>query len=62
MKKKELEKKLRELGWFFSKHGGGHDHWTNGQIFESVPRHAEINENLAKKILKTAKNNPPKER
>lgn len=42
MKKKELEKKLRELGWFFSKHGGAHDHWTNGQIFESVPRHAEI--------------------
>lgn len=61
VKKRELEKKLRALGWYFSKHGGDHDHWTNGKEFESVPRHAEINENLAKKILRTAKNNPPKE-
>ncbi|MCE5319318.1 MAG: type II toxin-antitoxin system HicA family toxin [Parachlamydia sp.] len=61
MKKGELEKKLKDLGWRFSKHGGEHDHWTNGTEFESVPRHPTINENLAKKILKTARNNPPKE-
>ena len=61
MKKRELEKKLRELGWYFYKHGGDHDHWTNGIEFESVPRHAEVNEILARKILKTAKNNPPKQ-
>jgi mRNA interferase HicA len=58
VKKRELERKLKALGWRFSKHGGDHDHWTNGTEFESVPRHAEINENLAKKILKTAKCNP----
>jgi len=34
--------------------------WTNGEIFETVPRHREVNEMLSKKILKTAKNNPPK--
>jgi mRNA interferase HicA len=61
VKKRELEKKLSALGWRFSKHGGSHDHWTNGKEFESVPRHPDINENLAKKILKVAKNNPPKE-
>ena len=61
VKKRELEKKLRALGWRFSKHGGEHDHWTNGNEFQSVPRHAEINENLARKILRIAQNNPPKE-
>jgi len=45
----------------FPRYRGDHDHWTNGKIFESVPRHAEINENLARKILRTAKNNPPQE-
>ena len=61
MKKKLLEKQLRECGWRFSRHGGGHDIWTNGEIHEPVPRHSEIGESLAKKILKKAKNNRPKE-
>lgn len=61
MKKRDLEKQLKAFGWRFDKHGGGHDHWTNGKDFESIPRHTEVNENLAKKILKTAKNNPAKE-
>lgn len=61
MKKRDLEKKLKELGWKFSCHGGKHDIWTNGKEFESVPRHNEIKEFLAKKIIKTAINNPGKE-
>lgn len=60
MKKRDLEKQMSECGWRLHRHGGKHDYWTNGEIFESVPRHKEINEMLAKKILKTAKNNPPK--
>jgi mRNA interferase HicA len=59
MKKKDLEKRLRELGWHFDRHGGNHDAWTNGQIFEFLPRHNEIKENLVRKILKKAENNPP---
>lgn len=47
MKRRELEKRLTELEWWFKSHGGSHDHWTNGKVFESVPRHNEINENLA---------------
>lgn len=60
MKKKDLEKQLRNIGWWFSRHGGNHDVWTNGEVCEFVPRHAEVKELLAKKILKKAKNNPPK--
>lgn len=55
MKRKVLEKRLRDLGWSFLRHGKRHDIWTNGEIEEAIPRHREINENLAKKILKTAK-------
>ena len=60
MKKVDLERELKKLGWWFKRHGGNHDYWTNGHVHESVPRHNEIKEMLAKKILKTARNNAPK--
>ena len=59
MKRRDLEKKLAELGWYFERHGGNHDVWTNGKESEPLPRHNEINEYLAKKILKKARENPP---
>lgn len=59
MKRRDLEKKLSELGWQFARHGGNHDIWTNGKEFESVPRHNEIKEYLAKKIVRKATDNPP---
>ncbi len=31
MKRRDLEKKLAELGWRFERHGGNHDVWTNGK-------------------------------
>lgn len=57
VKRKELERRLRELGWMFQRHGGKHDVWTNadGSFEEFVPRHAEIHERLAQVILKRAK-------
>lgn len=54
MKKKELEKKLVKLGWQFSRHGGRHDIWTNRKEHCAIPRHNEIAEPLARKILRTA--------
>lgn len=54
MKKKDLEKKLKALGWKFLRHGGSHDIWTNGRRQEQVPRHAEVKENLARSILRKA--------
>lgn len=61
MKKRDLEKQLKELGWSFLREGGSHEQWTNGELTLSVPRHTEINEFTAKGIIKKAKANPPKE-
>ena len=55
MKKRDLEKSLRLLGWTFLRHGKRHDVWTNGEREEAIPRHSEINEILAKAILRRAK-------
>lgn len=60
MKKKDLEKKLIKSGWWLSRHGENHDIWTNGRITNQIPRHPEINELLAKSIIKQADNNPGK--
>ena len=56
MKRRELERRLRQMGWRLQRHGGRHDVWTNGNgsATEYVPRHADINERLARLILKRA--------
>lgn len=54
MKRIELEKKLKELGWTLERHGRKHDIWTNGMYEVVVPRHRDINEYTAKAILKRA--------
>jgi len=55
MKRKELEKALKQSGWWLLRHGGNHDIWTNGERQEPVPRHNDINEKLAHSILRKAK-------
>ncbi len=42
------------MGCVLTRHGGNHDWYTNNVTKQSqpVPRHNEINENLAKSILK----------
>lgn len=62
MKKRDLEKELLSLGWWFKREGGNHEIWTNGEETEPIPRHREVNEILAKKIVLTARNNPPKKK
>ena len=52
MKKRDLEEKLKKAGWFFLRSGADHDVWSNGKEIEAVPRHKEINERLAKAIIK----------
>lgn len=54
MKRRELERRLRDLGWRFVRHGRKHDVWSHGERREAVPRHAEINEKLAAAILERA--------
>ena len=52
MKRRDLERTLRQLGWHFLRHGGKHDVWTNGTREEAIPHHTEINEKLAQAILR----------
>ena len=46
MKRRELERRLRELGWTMHRHGGKHDVWVSADrsFTEYVPRHPEIND------------------
>ena len=55
MKRRDLECELTRLRWWLKRHGSKHDLWTNGEDEETIPRHNEINELLAKKILRTAR-------
>lgn len=55
MKRRDLEKKLRVAGCYLKREVGSHSIWINPRtgITETVPRHTEVKENLAKKILKS---------
>lgn len=52
MKRKDLIKILEKNGWYLKRNGGNHDIYTDGKNLEPIPRHSEINEILAKSILK----------
>ncbi len=52
MKQRELIKKLEKAGFEFYRHGHDHDVYKRGTDEEQIPRHREINEKLAKAILK----------
>ncbi len=56
MKRQKLLKALNELGCSFFREGGNHEIWErpDGAKFP-IPRHTEINENLAKDMIKMAK-------
>ena len=57
MKRKDLIRKLEEMGCIFIRHGGNHDWYQNPRtkLAQPVPRHNEVNENLAKHIIKMLK-------
>ena len=52
MKTRDFIKLLKENGWYFVRHGGDHDVYTNGKAREAVPRHREMDEDLAKAIIR----------
>ena len=52
MKQRDLVKKLKKIGFRFERHGGNHDIYRRGSEIEKIPRHKEINEQLAKAILR----------
>ena len=59
MKRKDLEKKLRIAGCYLKREGRAHSLWINPRngAIEAVPRHNEIKEPLANKILKNLGSN-----
>ena len=55
MKSVDLERKLRVAGCYLKREGSSHALWINPKtgVIEAVPRHKEIKEHLAIKILKS---------
>jgi predicted RNA binding protein YcfA (HicA-like mRNA interferase family) len=55
MKRRDLERKLRIAGCILKREGAAHAIWVNPKtgVTETVPRHTEVKENLARKILKS---------
>ncbi|MBI5815572.1 MAG: type II toxin-antitoxin system HicA family toxin [Nitrospinae bacterium] len=65
MKKRDVDRMLASLGYTLLKggmRGGIHDKWVNanGKYPVSVPRHGEIGEGLAFRIIKSARSNKDK--
>jgi mRNA interferase HicA len=54
MKRADLIRKLLEAGCVLVRHGAKHDWYTNpnNRTSQPVPRHTEINEHLARHILR----------
>ena len=57
MKRRDLVKTLADMGCILVRHGGKHDWYMNPQTKQSqpVPRHNEINESLARSIIRKLK-------
>lgn len=55
MKRRELEKQMKKLGWSLYRRGAKHDIWAKGGNKLPVPRHSEISERTARAILKFAR-------
>jgi predicted RNA binding protein YcfA (HicA-like mRNA interferase family) len=58
VKRRDLVKKIESFGCELIRRGGKHDWYRNPQtgVPQPVPRHREINEHLAKHILKMLSN------
>ena len=54
MNRRDLIRRIEELGAVFIRHGGKHDWYQNPttKMAQPVPRHAEIDEMLAKSIIR----------
>ena len=59
MKTKDLIELLERNGWKFKRHGANHDIYVKDGQRESVVRHRETDEELAKAIIKRAEISPP---
>lgn len=58
MKRNDLIKRIEGFGCVLIRHGGNHDWYTNPAtgVSQPIPRHREINEHLARRIIKLLQN------
>jgi predicted RNA binding protein YcfA (HicA-like mRNA interferase family) len=58
MKRNDLIRQIEAAGCVLIRHGGRHDWYQNSQTgqCQPIPRHREINENLARHILRKLSN------
>ena len=52
MKTKDLIELLERNGWIFKRHGSNHDIYVKGKQRESIVRHKDTDEELAKAIIR----------
>lgn len=52
MKRRELLKLFEKVGWYLKRNGASHDIYTDGINSEAIPRHPDVNERLAKELIK----------
>jgi mRNA interferase HicA len=52
MKTKDLIELLEKNGWKFKRHGANHDIYVKGTERESIVRHKETDEELARAIIR----------
>lgn len=52
MKRRELLKLFEKAGWYLKRNGASHDIYTDGINSEAIPRHPDVNERLAKELIK----------
>lgn len=52
MKRRDLIKLLEKNGWIFTREGANHTIYSKEGQTEKIPRHKEINEKLARGIIK----------
>ena len=60
MRRVELVRRIEAAGCVLIRHGGKHDWYQNPKtkICQAVPRHTELNEYLAKSILRKLQDDP----
>lgn len=52
MKRRELLKLFEKADWYLKRNGASHDIYTDGINSEAIPRHPDVNERLAKELIK----------
>lgn len=52
MKRRDLIQLLEKNGWELRRSGGGHDIYMKGSKMEPIPRHREVDEGLARAIIR----------